>query len=254
MREWLESNRVGPQRRLRKLHCPTCRKPARESDLGRIFVEAVVLDEDAEYQSRLLSSIAEQTNSARTSLQTITPTSSAVQVTRAISGVVRSQNALSTSQYSQTEPIVRTVTEVSVTSFGTREVLTRNRNCRKSQMTSKTVSVPCSREWRIRTRRLYPSEWRCVGQRSPGLLPTVSPDRPIEGETSIRWLREATGATVFGGGAGGWGTDERKQGFCQARCPTKGARSGNTLQRGCAPHKAILRQRKRDSGLERPVQ
>ena len=173
MREWLESNRVGPQRRLRQLHCPTCRKPARESDLGRIFVEAVVLDEDAEYQSRLMNSIAEQTNSARNSLQTITPTSSAVQVTRAISDVVQSQNALSTSKYSETEPIVRTVTEVSVTSFSTRRILTLSRNYRKSQMTSKTAFVPCLREWRTRTRRLCPSEWRCVGRRSSGLLPTI---------------------------------------------------------------------------------
>jgi len=117
MREWLESNRVGPLGRLRQLHCPTCRKPARESDLGRIFVETVVLDEDTEYQTRLMNTITEQTNSARDSVQTITPTSSAVQVTRAMSGVVRSRDALSKSQYAETEPIVKSVMEVSAVSF-----------------------------------------------------------------------------------------------------------------------------------------
>lgn len=114
MREWLESNRVGPQRRLRQLQCPTCRKPACESDLGRMFVETVVLDEDAEYQTRLLNTITEQTNSARDSVRAITPTSSTVQINRTISGIVQSQNILSQSQYAENEPIVRTVTEVSV--------------------------------------------------------------------------------------------------------------------------------------------
>ena len=59
MREWLESNRAGPQRRLKKLYCPTCRKPARESDLGRMFVETIVLDEDTEYQALLVNAITE---------------------------------------------------------------------------------------------------------------------------------------------------------------------------------------------------
>lgn len=117
MREWLESNRVGPQRRLRQLQCPTCRKPARESDLGRMFVETIVLDEDAEYQTRLMNTITEQTNSARDSVQTITPTSSAVQVNRVISGVIRSRDVLSQSQYAENEPVVKTVTEVSVVSI-----------------------------------------------------------------------------------------------------------------------------------------
>ena len=114
MREWLESNRVGPQRRLRQLQCPTCRKPARESDLGRMFVETIVLDEDAEYQTRLVNTITEQTNSARDSVQAITPTSSTVQVNRAISGVARTRDVLSQSQYAENEPIVKTVMEVSV--------------------------------------------------------------------------------------------------------------------------------------------
>jgi len=117
MDEWLESNRVGPLRRLRQLHCPTCRKPARESDLGRMFVETVVLDEDSEYQTRLANTITEQTNSTRESIQTITSISSSVQVTRAASGVVNSRDALSRSQYAETEPIVKTVMEVSTTPF-----------------------------------------------------------------------------------------------------------------------------------------
>jgi hypothetical protein len=113
MREWLESNRVGPQRRLKQLHCPTCRKPARESDLGRIFVDTIVLDEDAEYRTRLANAITEQTNSARDSVQAIASTSSDVQVAGAISGVVKARDALSKSQYAETEPIVKSVTEVS---------------------------------------------------------------------------------------------------------------------------------------------
>ena len=117
MREWLESNRVGPQRRLRQLQCPTCRKPAHESDLGRMFVETIVLDEDAEYRTRLMNTITEQTNSTHDSLLAITPTSSAVQVNRAISGVFQSRDVLSASQYAENEPIVKTVTEVSVTTF-----------------------------------------------------------------------------------------------------------------------------------------
>ena len=112
MREWLDSNRVGPQRRLRQLHCPTCRKPAHESDLGRIFVETVVLDEDPEYQTRLVDTITEQTNSARDSIQTITSASTGIQVTRAISGVTASRDLLSHSQYAETEPVVKSVMEV----------------------------------------------------------------------------------------------------------------------------------------------
>ena len=59
MRKWLESNRAEPQRRLKQLYCPTGRKPARESDLGRMFVETVVLDEDTEYQALLVNAITE---------------------------------------------------------------------------------------------------------------------------------------------------------------------------------------------------
>jgi len=117
MHEWLESNRVGPLGRLQSLRCPTCRKPAHESDLGRMFVETVVLDEDSEYQTRLVNAITEQTNSTRDSIQTITSTSSSVQVTRAMSGVANSRDALSTSQYAETEPIVKSVMEVSTTPF-----------------------------------------------------------------------------------------------------------------------------------------
>lgn len=79
-----------------------------------MFVETVVLDEDAEYQTRLLNMITEQTNSARDSVRAITPTSSAVQINRTISGIVQSRNTLSQSQYAENEPIVKTVTEVSV--------------------------------------------------------------------------------------------------------------------------------------------
>ena len=112
MREWLESHRVGPQRRLRQLQCPTCRKPARESDLGRMFVETVILSEDTEYQTRLVTTITEQTNSAHDSVRSISPTSSAVQVKTAVSGVVRSRDALSESQYAENEPIIKTVMQV----------------------------------------------------------------------------------------------------------------------------------------------
>ena len=117
MHEWLESNRVGQQRKLKKLYCPTCRKPARESDLGRMFVETIMLSEDTEYQTRLLNTITEQTNSARKSVQTITPTSSGIQVAGAISGLVGSRDMLSKSKYVETEPIVKTVVEVSTMSF-----------------------------------------------------------------------------------------------------------------------------------------
>ena len=39
------------------MHCPTCREPARLSDLGRMFVEIVVLDEATEYKTRLVRTI-----------------------------------------------------------------------------------------------------------------------------------------------------------------------------------------------------
>jgi len=81
-----------------------------------MFVEPVVLGEDAEYQSRLSNAITEQTNLAHDSVQMITPTSSGVQVTRAISGVIKSRDVLSKSQYAETEPIVKSVMEVSVVS------------------------------------------------------------------------------------------------------------------------------------------
>ena len=117
MREWLESNRVGPQRRLRKLHCPTCREPARESDLGRMFVETVILSEDTEYQARLVNAITEQTNSAHDSVRSITPTSSVLQVKMAVSGVVRARGTLSELRYAENEPIVKTVMEVGGVAF-----------------------------------------------------------------------------------------------------------------------------------------
>jgi hypothetical protein len=85
-----------------------------------MFVETVVLDEDTEYQTRLVNAVTEQMNSARDSLRKITPSSSAIQVTSTISGVVRSRDALSTSQYAKTEPIVKNVMEVSTASFSTR--------------------------------------------------------------------------------------------------------------------------------------
>lgn len=176
MRDWLESNRIGPQRRLRKLHCPTCRKPTRESDLGPMFLETIVLDEDAEYQTRLVNAITEQTNSARDSVRAISPTSGAGQVTRAISGVVHSRVALSASQYAGTEPIVRTVTEVSTISFGARGVLTSSRNYWRSRMTLNAVSGLCLKRWRTKAKRSRPSRRRCVGRHTPGLLPIVFAD------------------------------------------------------------------------------
>jgi len=154
MREWLESNRVGPQRRLRQLQCPTCRKPARESDLGRMFIETVVLDEDAEYQTRLLDTITEQTNLARDSVRAITPTSSAVQVNRTISGIVQSRDMLSQSQYAENEPIVKTVTEVSVMFIiACVRFSYACRNYRGSQMTLNAACGPYLRGYRIRIRR-----------------------------------------------------------------------------------------------------
>ena len=85
-----------------------------------MFVETVVLDEDTEYQTRLVNAITEQMNSTRDSVRTISSTSGTLQVTNAISGVVQSQNALSTSQYAKTDPIVKNVTEVSSVTFSTR--------------------------------------------------------------------------------------------------------------------------------------
>ena len=83
-----------------------------------MFVEIVMLDEDAEYQARLVNAITEQLNSARDSVRVVDSTSSAVQVTRAISAVVQSQHALSTSQQcAQVEPIVKDVMEVFAMSF-----------------------------------------------------------------------------------------------------------------------------------------
>jgi len=82
-----------------------------------MFVETVMLNEDSEYQTRLANTITEQTNSARESIQTITSTSSSLQVTRAMSGVVNSRDALSRSQYAETNPIVKSVMEVGTTSF-----------------------------------------------------------------------------------------------------------------------------------------
>ena len=82
-----------------------------------MFVETVMLDEDTEYQARLVNAITEQMNSARDSFQAINSTSSAVQVTRAIFGVIQSQHVVSTSQHAQTEQIVKNVTEVFVMSF-----------------------------------------------------------------------------------------------------------------------------------------
>lgn len=82
-----------------------------------MFVETVVLNEDTEYQTRLANTITEQTSTIRDSVQTITAASSGVQVARAISAVVKSRDALSNSQYAETEPIVKTVTEVRIASF-----------------------------------------------------------------------------------------------------------------------------------------
>ena len=82
-----------------------------------MFVETVMLDEDSEYQTRLANAITEQTNSTREVIQTINSTSSSVQVTRAMSGLVNSRDALSRSQYAETEPIVQSVMEVSTTPF-----------------------------------------------------------------------------------------------------------------------------------------
>ena len=79
-----------------------------------------MLDEDTECQARLVNAIAEQMNSARNSVRVITSTSSAVQVTRAISGAAQSQHAPSASQCAQTEPIVKNVTGVFAMSFSAR--------------------------------------------------------------------------------------------------------------------------------------
>jgi hypothetical protein len=118
-----------------------------------MFVETIVLDEDAEYQTRLVNAITEQTNSARDSVRTISSTFSAVQVAGVISGVVRSRDALATSEYAETEPIVRKVTEVSAISFNPRGVLTRSRNYQRSRMTLNTVYGLCLKGWQIRARK-----------------------------------------------------------------------------------------------------
>ena len=88
-----------------------------------MFVETVVLNEDTEYQTRLVNTVTEQINSARDSVRTITPTSSAVQVNRAISGVLQPRDTLSKSQYAENEPMVKTVIKVSLMSFIPRVVL-----------------------------------------------------------------------------------------------------------------------------------
>ena len=88
--------------------------------MGRMFVETVVLNEDTEYQTHLMNAVTEQINSARDSVRTIDPTSSTVQVNRTISGVVQSRDTLSASQYAETEPIVKNVTEVSTAPFDAR--------------------------------------------------------------------------------------------------------------------------------------
>ena len=108
---------IEPPWTTEQLQRPTCHKPVRESDLGRMFVETVVLNEDTEYQTRLANTVTEQINSARDSVRTMTPTSSAVQVNRAISGVLQSRDTLSKSQYAENEPIVKTVMEDSLTPF-----------------------------------------------------------------------------------------------------------------------------------------
>ena len=80
-----------------------------------MFVETVVLDEDTEYQTRLINAVTEQIHSARDSVRMIDPTSSVVQVTKTISDVTQSRSALSGSQYANSEPIVKNVMEVSTT-------------------------------------------------------------------------------------------------------------------------------------------
>ena len=77
-----------------------------------MFVETVILNEDTEYQTQLVNTITEQTNSAHDSVRSITTTSSAVQVKMAVSGVARSRGALSESRYAEDEPIVKSVMEV----------------------------------------------------------------------------------------------------------------------------------------------
>jgi len=111
MGEWLKSNRIAQQKRF---ECPTCRKPALESDLGRMFVETVVLSEDAECETkkkRLVDTIMKQIDSVHGSVRTITPTSNAAQVNSAMLGVVRAQGVLSKSQQAKSEPMVNAVVE-----------------------------------------------------------------------------------------------------------------------------------------------
>jgi hypothetical protein len=143
-----------------------------------MFVEALVLDEDAEYRTQLANTITDQINSARDAIRTIDPTSSAFQVAGAMSGIVQSRVALSTSQYAETEPIVKSVTEVSVMSFRTRTALTCKQklseitndlglrirpmfekvaNQNQEIVTLKTEVGDSARAWAIsnRSRRLY---------------------------------------------------------------------------------------------------
>ena len=119
-----------------------------------MFVETVLLNEDAEYQARLVNTITEQTNLARDSVQEITPTSSAVQVTKAISGVVQSRDVLSESRYSETEPLVETVMKVCVISLVVHVRFSyAGRNCLESHMTLTTAYGPCLRGCRIKIKR-----------------------------------------------------------------------------------------------------
>ena len=116
MCEWLKSNRI---RGSKQLECPTCRKPARESDLGRMFVETVVLNEDTDRKTktRLVDTIMEQINSLHGFVRAITPTSNAVQVNRAMLSVVRAQDVISKSQHAKNELMVKAVMDVSLHVF-----------------------------------------------------------------------------------------------------------------------------------------
>ena len=107
MRDWLESNRVRPQRRSRQLQTP------RVANL-RANPTRVVCSSKSSCSTRTRNK--EWLNSARDSFQAINSTSSAIQVTRAILGV-QSQHVVSTSQHVQTEQVVKNVTEVFVMSF-----------------------------------------------------------------------------------------------------------------------------------------
>ncbi|KAF9786422.1 hypothetical protein BJ322DRAFT_1059510 [Thelephora terrestris] len=73
-----------------------------------MFVETIVLDEDAEHQTRLVNAITEQTNLARDSVRTISSTYLQCAQYKSLG---QYQASLATSQYAETEPIVRKVTE-----------------------------------------------------------------------------------------------------------------------------------------------